>query len=156
MCDTETYKKATIPKALREQVWIQRSGPVFQRKCFVRWCQNPINVFDFQTGHNVPESKGGATRIDNLLPLCSRCNLSMSNQYTIEEWSATFEEQQKQQKQQKQQSQQRRSWKQFWCGCFLSPPSRNDNAEPQAKTAAKTAAAATATAATAAATAGGR
>lgn len=88
-------EKATIPKALREQVWIQKAGPVFQRKCFVRWCQNIITVFDFHTGHNVPESKGGATRIDNLVPLCSRCNLSMSNNYTIDEWSAAFEKQQR-------------------------------------------------------------
>ena len=38
-----------------------------------------MNVFDFHVGHNVPESKGGATNIDNLKPICSRCNSSMSN-----------------------------------------------------------------------------
>ena len=114
MSDSETggNRKAMIPKALREQVWIQTAGPVFRCKCPVRWCKNTINVFDFQTGHNIPESKGGATRIDNLIPLCSRCNLSMSNNYTIEEWSATFE------------GQPRRTWKQFWCGCFSIPLSR--------------------------------
>ena len=51
------------------------------------WCQNRINVFDFQVGHDKPESKGGTLDIDNLKPLCSRCNHSMSNNYTIKEWN---------------------------------------------------------------------
>jgi hypothetical protein len=97
-------QKAHIPKALREQVWIQYYGSVFHNKCPTRWCQNRVNVFDFQVGHNVPESKGGSTTIDNLVPLCGRCNLSMSNNYTFDEWSATF-------------GSRRRTWVQFFC-CF--------------------------------------
>jgi len=85
-----TYKKKKIPKALREAVWIQHSGKVFERACFTPWCQNRINAFDFHTGHNIPESKGGATTLDNLIPLCIRCNLSMGSQYTFDEWVATF------------------------------------------------------------------
>jgi 5-methylcytosine-specific restriction endonuclease McrA len=80
-------KKATIPKALREQVWIQNIGNHFEHKCLVNWCQNIMNVFDFHVGHNIPESQGGATNIKNLKPICARCNLSMGSQYTIEEWS---------------------------------------------------------------------
>ena len=102
--------KAHIPKALREQVWIQYYGSVFHNKCPTRWCQNRVNVFDFQVGHNVPESKGGSTTIDNLVPLCGRCNLSMSNNYTFDEWSATF-------------GSRKRTWTQFFCcfyGCFSS------------------------------------
>lgn len=62
-------------------------GRVFEGKCPVTWCQNTITVFDFQSGHNIPESKGGKTDLANLIPLCSRCNLSMGNEYTIDEWS---------------------------------------------------------------------
>lgn len=102
------YQKAHIPKALREQVWIQYYGPVFHNKCPTCWCQNRVNVFDFQVGHNIPESKGGSTTIDNLIPLCGRCNLSMSNTYTFDEWSATF-------------GSRRRTWVQFFCQCCLSP-----------------------------------
>ncbi len=80
-------KKATIPKALREQVWIQNIGSQFEHKCLVEWCKNTMNVFDFHVGHNIPESQGGATNIKNLKPICARCNLSMGSQYTIEEWS---------------------------------------------------------------------
>ena len=80
-------KKATIPRALREQVWLITAGKVFEMKCPVDWCHNQINVFDFHVGHNLPESRGGSTDIKNLKPICSRCNLSMGNQYSIDEWS---------------------------------------------------------------------
>ena len=103
-----TYQKAHIPKALREQVWIQYYGPIFHNKCPTRWCQNRVNVFDFQVGHNVPESKGGSTTIDNLVPICGRCNLSMSNTYTFDEWSQTF-------------GSRKRTWIQFFCQCCFSP-----------------------------------
>ena len=85
--DTKSKKKATIPKALKEQVWIQNIGNQFEHKCLVDWCQNTMNVFDYHVGHNIPESRGGATNIKNLRPICARCNLSMGSQYSIEEWS---------------------------------------------------------------------
>lgn len=83
----ETKKKANIPRALREQVWIQYVGRHFERKCLIDWCKNTMTVFDFHVGHNIPESQGGKTNINNLKPICSRCNLSMSNQYSITEWA---------------------------------------------------------------------
>lgn len=79
-------RKQTIPAALREQVWIAHIGKKFESKCPVRWCSNLITVFNFQCGHNIPESQGGSTDISNLIPICSRCNLSMGSQYTIDEW----------------------------------------------------------------------
>jgi 5-methylcytosine-specific restriction endonuclease McrA len=83
-----TIEKATIPKALREQVWITHAGRCFEHKCIVRWCKNIMTVFDFHVGHDIPESRGGATEIANLRPICARCNLSMGSQYTIQEWIA--------------------------------------------------------------------
>jgi len=85
------YKKAQIPRALREQVWIEYSAKQFETKCFITWCNNRINAFDFQVGHNVPESKGGKTEIANLRPICSRCNLSMGSKYSIDEWAKLSE-----------------------------------------------------------------
>ncbi len=79
-------RKATIPKALRQQVWIQYAGNAFDTKCPIRWCPNIINVFNFHVGHNLPESQGGTLTLNNLSPLCARCNLSMGSQYTIDEW----------------------------------------------------------------------
>jgi len=80
------YKKRPIPRALREQVWLKTFGRVYQHKCHISWCRNTITVFDFHMGHDIPESKGGETTITNLKPICSRCNLSMSDDYTIKDW----------------------------------------------------------------------
>ncbi len=79
-------EKEKIPKALREQVWIQTIGKKFEAKCPIHWCKNYITPFDFHVGHNIPETKGGTLEINNLKAICSRCNLSMSSQYTIDEW----------------------------------------------------------------------
>lgn len=79
--------KKSIPKALKEQVWISYLGKRFERKCYVKWCKNKITPFDFHVGHNKPESKGGTLDLSNLRPICSRCNYSMNNKYTIEEWN---------------------------------------------------------------------
>ena len=82
----QPYKKKNIPKAIREQLWIQKVGKKFETKCKTSWCRNKITVFDFQAGHDIPESRGGDTCISNLVPICSRCNLSMGNQFTFKEW----------------------------------------------------------------------
>lgn len=82
------YKKQKIPAAIREATWIQNCGRVFEHKCLTPWCLNKITVFEFQAGHNIPESKGGPTTVDNLVPICARCNLSMGDRYTFTEWAA--------------------------------------------------------------------
>ena len=80
-------RKETIPKALREQVWLEINGEKYKNKCYIPWCKNIMTVFDFHVGHDIPESKGGTLDIDNLKAICSRCNQSMSDNYTIQEWS---------------------------------------------------------------------
>ena len=42
-------KKATIPKAIREQLWIETFGKVYEHKCYVHWCKNIINVWDTES-----------------------------------------------------------------------------------------------------------
>jgi len=79
--------KATIPLALRQQVWKTYVGEKFASKCLVGWCTNQITAFEFDVGHNLPESKGGTLDISNLRPICHKCNISMSNTYTIDEWN---------------------------------------------------------------------
>lgn len=85
---TKRYKKRKIPAAIREAVWIKHCGRAFEHKCATTWCQNTITAFDFQCGHNIPESKGGTLTLTNLYPLCARCNVSMGDRYTIDEWNA--------------------------------------------------------------------
>ena len=81
-------RKENIPKAIREQVWLKYIGKRFSTKCHIVWCKNNINCFNFDCGHNIPESKGGFTNSRNRIPICAKCNLSMSNNYTIKEWNA--------------------------------------------------------------------
>ena len=81
-------RKAKIPVAVQEAIWIQKMGRIFEGKCLVPWCPNTINVFDFQAGHNIPESKGGTISPENLFPICARCNQSMGDRYTLTEWNA--------------------------------------------------------------------
>jgi 5-methylcytosine-specific restriction endonuclease McrA len=79
--------RKAVPKALRQQVWLKYNGPTFNCKCQISWCENIITPFSFEVGHNIPHSKGGPATIDNLRPLCSSCNKSMGNNYTIDEFS---------------------------------------------------------------------
>ena len=85
---SNTHKRKPVPKAMREQIWLRDFGKAFEAKCKTTWCHNKINVWDFHAGHNIPDSKGGATEPSNLVPICNRCNLSMSNNYSFDEWSA--------------------------------------------------------------------
>ena len=87
---SKTKRKKNIPRALREQVWIQKCGKHFTVKCPISWCENDITCFDFHVAHNIPESKGGETNISNLYPICAKCNMSMNNNYTIEAFDTSF------------------------------------------------------------------
>ena len=79
-----------LPKAVREQVWVKNLGNTFESKCYISWCENKINVFNFQVGHDIPRSKGGGNELKNLKPICSCCNMSMGNRYTIKEWCKLY------------------------------------------------------------------
>mgnify|MGYP006138412349 CR=1 FL=1 len=81
----------SIPKAIRQQAWlVDKLGECYKSKCTISWCENTISVFDFHCGHDIPHSKGGTLDIGNLHPICSRCNLGMSDKFTIKEWNCQF------------------------------------------------------------------
>ena len=80
-------RKAKIPLAMRQNVWVKHFGRTFEHKCYVSWCPRIISCFDFEVGHNIPECKGGKTDESNLFPICHKCNGGMGSKYTIEEWS---------------------------------------------------------------------
>jgi HNH endonuclease len=85
------YKKVHIPRSLKNVVWITYCGEVYNYKCSVTWCTTVMTPFNFEAGHNIPESRGGLTNLDNLRPICSTCNRSMGNRYTIDEYSLLYE-----------------------------------------------------------------
>ena len=85
-----TFTRKSIPRAVREQVWEKHVGEKYKSKCYISWCYNTITVFNFSLGHDIPVSKGGTNKLDNLYPICCRCNTCMGNKYTIKEWDKEF------------------------------------------------------------------
>lgn len=85
------YSKAHIPKSLKNSIWLTYCGEVYSCKCTVTWCTTTMTPFNFEAGHNIPESRGGLTNIENLRPICGTCNKSMGNRYTIDEYSLLFD-----------------------------------------------------------------
>jgi 5-methylcytosine-specific restriction endonuclease McrA len=83
---TSFSKKNNIPKKIREEVWKHYNGNSFESSCKVSWCTNIIDVFNYHVGHDIPESKGGKLEILNLKPICSSCNLSMGDRFSITDW----------------------------------------------------------------------
>ena len=81
--------RVTFPRAVREQAWIYTCGRKYSHCCPVPWCTNEITVFDFHMGHIVALAHGGSNSLENLIPLCARCNLGMGRQ-TLEEWCQTL------------------------------------------------------------------
>ena len=50
------------------------------RKGNCKCCQlTTIDITRFDAGHIISEKNGGGTDIDNIIPLCNQCNLSMSS-----------------------------------------------------------------------------
>jgi len=64
-----------LPDTVRVQSWIKTFGRVYDAKCFC--CDKPIDRDNFQAGHIVSVHNGGTNNINNLKPVCSKCNGSM-------------------------------------------------------------------------------
>lgn len=69
-------KKLAIPSALKDDVWVHYIGDRAKSLC---WCCNRIEIrmSSFHVGHVVSEANGGKAILENLRPICSRCNHGM-------------------------------------------------------------------------------
>lgn len=73
-------KKQKIPLNLRKATWNTYIGiDIGRSKCK---CCNLFDVtqHDFHCGHIVAESNGGQLHLDNLRPICDKCNYDMGSQ----------------------------------------------------------------------------
>ncbi len=79
------HKRRPIDKNTRKLVWEKYFGlKKFSGKCYC--CKERVIYKDeFQVGHNKAVSKGGLDHINNLRPICARCNSSMRTM-TIEQY----------------------------------------------------------------------
>lgn len=102
--DTETdedsehpiLKREQLPKTVRNALWIN-----YYEDRRVGMCQccrrEQISIGNFQAGHIVAHANGGKTTLDNLVPICTLCNLSMGThnlndfikKYNLHHWLKT-------------------------------------------------------------------
>lgn len=72
-------ERKSIPKPLRVQVWNKYIGEEKGiGKCNV--CGSEIKVSNFDCGHIIAAIDGGEDIINNLVPICRLCNLSMGKE----------------------------------------------------------------------------
>lgn len=76
-------KKEKIPATVRNSVWEIYNGPNSISKCFCCDVES-ISKANFVCGHILAENKNGTVDLENLVPLCSSCNLSMGTQHMFE------------------------------------------------------------------------
>lgn len=70
-------RKKKIPKTIKNDSWNKYVGKqIGITKCF---CCNTveINQSNFEAGHIISEFNGGPITVDNILPICGKCNRSM-------------------------------------------------------------------------------
>jgi len=77
--DTSPYVKESIPRAVKNCMWIDafQDSRVGKCQCCLR---EPITLNNFHAGHIISEKNGGKTTLDNLRCICAFCNVSMRTQ----------------------------------------------------------------------------
>ena len=79
VCSDTIYKKETIPKTVRNCVWLNYFQMEREGKC--KCClRETISISNFHCGHIKAEANGGTTTLDNLKPICMLCNCSTQKQ----------------------------------------------------------------------------
>ena len=81
---TKKSRKTYIPKALKIKVWDKTYGMNVGQTICLNCKISIISQMNFHCSHIIPESEGGATNVENLVALCSPCNLSMGKKNMIE------------------------------------------------------------------------
>ena len=76
--------RITISKKKRRSVWDKRNISVGEGKCFVCKQTDDYDYDTFECGHIVACYWGGDTTLDNLEPICKKCNLDMGVQNLLE------------------------------------------------------------------------
>ena len=66
----EEKKRPKPTQALKKMIYIRDKG-------ICRLCNEKVDPFNFEVGHDVAHSKGGKLNLQNAILLCSLCNKSM-------------------------------------------------------------------------------
>jgi len=81
----KTRKK--LPSSVRNSLWKNNFGNYKEGKCYV--CKTYIDDANFHAGHIQSVFSGGTDNLDNLVPVCQSCNLSMGIQ-NLEEFKTKY------------------------------------------------------------------
>ena len=74
--DTIPYKKMSIPKTVKNCLWINTYGDSRIGKCKI-CLREDVSLSSFQACHILAEKNGGSCALDNLMVGCALCNSSM-------------------------------------------------------------------------------
>jgi hypothetical protein len=66
----EEYKRSKPTQALKKMIYLRDKG-------VCRLCNERVDPFNFEVGHDLAHSKGGKLNLQNAILLCSLCNKSM-------------------------------------------------------------------------------
>ena len=84
------HGKQKVPQVLREKMFDEYTGRDARRfKCFCCRIQD-ITVLSAECGHVIAEARGGTMTIENLRPICSKCNKQMSTKFMTTYMSKYF------------------------------------------------------------------
>jgi hypothetical protein len=70
-----TKNRPKIVKKKKIEVWNKRNNNTLSGKCFC--CEDDLQYDDMECGHIIPFVHGGSIEINNLEPICKKCNRDM-------------------------------------------------------------------------------
>ena len=72
----ELKKNKKIPLSIKNQLWFKYFG---KEKAIgiCNLCKEEIHITNFHTSHKISRFNNGSDELENLIPLCKSCNLSM-------------------------------------------------------------------------------
>ncbi len=70
-------RKKAIPKSIKEKVWYTYMGKQTTEGLCPCCLSESIKIMHFHAGHVISEANGGPATVENLRPICGRCNLQM-------------------------------------------------------------------------------
>lgn len=82
--------RGLISQKLRDSVWKKEFKKKVKGMCPIPWCDKEIRNDEkgsFQCGHLISVKNGGETTLDNLRPICAKCNQDMGS----EDWEPYVE-----------------------------------------------------------------
>lgn len=75
-------RRRAIPKRIRYQVWREAFDDKMSGHCYC--CNDSIKFESWECGHIKAHANGGTDTVNNLVPICSACNKSMSSHNMID------------------------------------------------------------------------